>query len=61
MEEVVEEAEALDLDTEEVSVVGQWVEGDTEEGAAETDSIPTDLNSVSGSDQSGLSLVKSDQ
>ena len=43
MEEVVEEGEALDLDTEEVSVVGQWVEGDTEEGAAETDSIPTEL------------------
>ena len=47
MEEVVEEAEALDLGTVEVSVVGQWVEGDTEEGAAETDSIPTELLLIS--------------
>ena len=49
MEEVVEEAEALDQVTEEVLVVGQWEEGDTEGEAAEveTDLIPTELLTIS--------------
>ena len=48
MEEVVEEAEALDQVTEEVLVVGQWAEGDTEvEVEAETDLIPTELLMIS--------------
>ena len=46
---MVEEAEALDQVTEEVLVVGQWVEEDTEVEAAEaeTDLIPTELLMIS--------------
>ena len=49
MEEVVEEAEALDQVTEEVLVVGQWAEEGTEVEAAEaeTDLIPTELLMIS--------------